>query len=295
MQTANSTRVLSELDKSKYDEFGYLSIDSFLSQEWLSLLKATAQEFVELSRTVTRSGKVFDIEPNHTPDEPRIRRLNSPVDNHSVFEEFALAGPAAQLAIELLGSPVRFHHSKLNFKWADGGEEVKWHQDIQFWPHTDFTPLTIGIYLDDVSHEMGPMGVFPGSHNGPLHDLYAPDGSWAGAINDQVLKTLDMNEVKWLQGPAGSATVHNCCLIHGSMPNVGRRTRPLLLQTYSAEDSYPISGIGANGVTGAKSGTIIGGIPHQRLEIEERSMHGAPDWSRQGAPTIFGSQQKERI
>lgn len=294
MQIASSTRVLSDQDKANYHEFGYLSIDSFLSQKWLSLLKATAQEFVELSRTVTRSGKVFDIEPKHTADEPRIRRLNSPVDNHAVFEEFALAGPAAQLAIELLGSPVRFHHSKLNFKWADGGEEVKWHQDIQFWPHTDFTPLTIGIYLDDVSQDMGPMGVFPGSHNGPLYDLYAPDGSWAGAVNDHVLETLDMDEVKWLQGRAGSATVHNCCLMHGSMPNVGKRTRPLLLQTYSAGDSYPISGIGANGVTGAKSGTIIGGISRQRLEIEGRSMHGAPDWSRHGAPTIFGSQQKER-
>ncbi|MCH1614556.1 MAG: hypothetical protein L7S47_02480, partial [Acidimicrobiales bacterium] len=103
MQIASSKRVLSDLDKANYHEFGYLSIDSFLSQKWLNLLKATAQEFVELSRSVTRSGKVFDIEPNHTAEEPRIRRLNSPVDNHAVFEEFALAGPAAQLAIELLG------------------------------------------------------------------------------------------------------------------------------------------------------------------------------------------------
>ena len=85
MQTANSTRALTDADKSKYVELGYLSLDSFLSEEWLSLLQTTAQEFVELSRTVTGSGKLFDVEPNHTADEPRIRRLNSPVDNHAVF------------------------------------------------------------------------------------------------------------------------------------------------------------------------------------------------------------------
>ena len=31
-----------------------------------------------------------------------------------------------------LGPDLKFHHSKLNFKAARGGEEVKWHQDIQF-------------------------------------------------------------------------------------------------------------------------------------------------------------------
>ena len=32
-----------------------------------------------------------------------------------------------------------------------------------------------------------------------------------------------------------------------------------MLQTYSAADSYPVAGIGANGVAGRHSGTVIGG------------------------------------
>ena len=92
-------------------------------------------------------------------------------------------------------------------------------------------------------------------------------------------------------GPAGSVTVHNCCMVHGSVPNNSPRPRPLLLQTYSAVGSYPISGIGANGVTGRNSGLVIGGEPTQVIEVDGRRMHGAPDWSRKGAPTIFGSQQ----
>ncbi len=283
--------VLSADESDFYRRNGYLQIPGLVGQEWLTELRAASAEFIELSRDITESNKVLDVEPSHTADRPKLRRLNSPVDNHESFRRFTLEGPPAELAVELLGGPVRYHHSKLNYKWSDGGEEVKWHQDIQFWPHTDFSPLTIGVYLDDVDDEMGPMGVLPGSHTGRLYDLYHADGSWAGAIADHEVVSIDMSEMVWLKGPAGSVTVHNCCMVHGSLPNGSPRARPLLLQTYSAVDSYPVAGIGANGVTGRTSGVIIGGSATQLLEVEGRQLRGAPDWSKQGPPTIFGSQQ----
>lgn len=292
MDASIDTSVLSDAQSEFYVRHGYLQLPGFVDQEWLAELRAAAAEFVEMSRGIDASNKILDVEPSHTRDQPKLRRLNSPVDNHETFRRFTLEGPPAQLAMELLGGPVRYHHSKLNYKWSDGGEEVKWHQDIQFWPHTDFTPLTIGVYLDDVDDEMGPMGVLPGSHTGPLYDLYDADESWTGAIADHQVASIDMAQMVWLKGPAGSVTVHNCCMVHGSLPNESSRARPLLLQTYSAVDSYPVAGIGANGVTGRTSGVVIGGSATQLLEIDGRSMRGAPDWSRQGAPTIFGSQQK---
>ena len=142
---------------------------------------------------------------------------------------------------------------------------------------------------------MGPMGVLPGSQLGPLYDQYLPDGSWAGAISDTNVEELNLKDIVWLTGPAGSVTVHNCCMVHGSLPNDSDSGRPLLLQTYSRADSYPIAHIGANGVTGPTSGTIIGGSSSQALSIEGRKFVGAPDWSRAGAPTtsaFFGSRQK---
>ena len=276
-----------------YRDHGYLQLESFVSQEWLGELRAASVEFVEASREITASNKVLDVEPDHTAESPRLRRLVSPLEHHETFRRFTLEGPPAELAMALLDGPVRFHHSKLNYKWSGGGEEVKWHQDIQFWPHTDFSPLTIGVYLDDVDDEMGPMGVLPGSHLGPLYDMYDDGGTWAGAMRDADVATLDLASMVWLQGPAGSVTVHNCCMVHGSMPNHSNRPRPLLLQTYSSADSYPINGIGANGVDGRRGGTLIGGASSQIIEIDGRSMHGAPDWSRKRPPTIFGSQQHE--
>ncbi len=287
--------LLSPEQIESYVDNGYLHLPAFVDERWLADLGSASDEFVEQSRSLTASSRSIDIEPGHTAEAPRLRRLSSPVDHHQTFRSFTLEGPVADLAMELLGGPVRYHHSKLNYKWASGGEEVKWHQDIQFWPHTDFSPLTIGVYLDDVDAEMGPMGVVPGSHRGPLFDLYEPGtNQWAGAMNSLDVSRLGLDsgtDVAWLDGPAGSVTVHNCAMVHGSQPNMSDRPRPLLLQTYSAVDSFPIAGIGANGATGPTSGVVLGGASTQQVTVAGRAMTGAPDWSRKGAPTIFGSQQ----
>ncbi len=291
-----SSSLVADTVLSQYQRDGYVLLPSFLSDDWLARLRAAAAEYVEKSREIVASTRLIDVEPGHTAERPRLRRLVSPVDVHPDFYELAISGPIAQLACELLGGAARFHHSKLNYKWADGGEEVQWHQDIQFWPHTDFSPLTIGVYLEDVDDEMGPMGVLPGSQNGPLYDLYDDGGTWAGAMRSGDIDALGLDSgdaaLSWLQGPAGSVTVHNCCIVHGSRPNQSDRGRPLLLQTYSAIDSYPIAHIGANGVTGKVSGTVIGSASSQNITVAGRAMHGAPDWSTAGGPpTIFGSQQ----
>jgi len=288
-QRAQSTS-LSSTQLESYESDGYLHLDRFVGSEILSGLQTAADEFVEISRHMTESDKILDLEPGHSAAAPRIRRLNSPVDHHEVFRQFALEGQAAELACTILGGPVRYHHSKLNYKWSDGGEEVKWHQDIQFWPHTDFSPLTIGVYLDDVDNSMGPMGVLPGSHTGQLYDQYESNGNWVGSMRATDVANLDLDQMVWLTGCAGSVTVHNCCMIHGSVPNDSSKPRPLLLQTYSRADSYPIAHIGANGVTGALSGAVVGGTSQQCVTVEGRQILGAPDWSRSGAPTIFGSQ-----
>ena len=289
----SASDVITDSQRADYEANGYLCLPGFVGSDWLDELRSVTAEFIDASRSQTASGKVFDLEPAHTSEAPRLRRLISPVDQHPAYARFTFEGPPARLAAALLGGPVRYHHSKLNFKWSDGGEEVKWHQDVQFWPHTDFTPLTIGVYLEDVDNDMSPMGVLPGSHLGRLYDLYGPDGSWAGAMDDADIAELDLDKMVYLGGPAGSVTVHNCCMVHGSLPNNSPRPRPLLLQTYSAIESYPISHIGANGVTGASGGRICGGEASQRLTVDGRTMHGAPDWSRKGPPTIFGSQQND--
>ena len=184
-------KVITEEQRESYWENGYLLLERLIPEEWLERLRAATDEMVERSRALTASDRVFDLEPDHTADAPRLRRVTSPVDQHPDYWAYARDSLLADVAADLVGPDVAFHHSKLNFKWARGGAEVKWHQDIQYWPHTNYTPLTFGTYLHDCGMEQGPLGVLPGSHQGPLYDLYADDGTWAGALSEGDAAGLD--------------------------------------------------------------------------------------------------------
>ncbi len=278
-------------ERQQYEADGCTFVESFVSADWISRLNAAMESLIEASRHAAPGDPRFDPEPDHTSETPRLRRINSPVDLDPGFEEFSLDGPATDLAVAMLGPDIRFHHSKLNIKWQDGGEEVKWHQDIQFWPHTDFSPLTIGIYLHDVDSEMGPMGIVPGSHERELFDLRTDSGSWGGSISDADIGRARVDEAVYFTGPAGSATVHNCCAVHGSAPNASGRMRPLLLQTYSRADSFPLLGIGTNGKAGANAHRLVRGQAPDHLTVAGRTMAAAPDWFRGTYTSIFDHQQ----
>ena len=122
---SHEPKVLSQEQREFYFEHGYLQLESFVGQDWLDRLWAVTNRYVDDSRAKTKSDKVFDLEPNHTAENPRLRRISQPVGLDPVFEEFGLRGPIVDLAEDLVGPDVKYHHSKLNMKWADGGEEVK--------------------------------------------------------------------------------------------------------------------------------------------------------------------------
>lgn len=231
--------VLTPAQRDAYVRDGFLVLERFVAGAWLERLRAVTAEFVDLSRDPA-AHRLFDLDPAHTAEAPRLRRLHSPVDRHDLYWEFATAGPVADLVADLLGPDLKFHHGKLNFKARRGGEEVRWHQDIGFWPHTNYGPLTVGLYLEDVTDEMGPVGFVPASHDGPLYDHHDPDDPdrWAGCLSESDARRAGVERAVYAPGPAGTVTVHNCRIVHGSAPNTSDRDRPLLLQTYSPADAF---------------------------------------------------------
>lgn len=282
-------KVLSQEQRESYFENGYLLLEMFVQDAWLERLWQVTNEFIEESRSWTASGSKFDLEPGHGPETPRLRRLTQPVEHHPLYWEFASQGPIVDVAEDLLGPDVKFHHSKLNFKWSDGGEEVKWHQDIQFYPHTNYSVLAIGLYLNDVDEEMGPMGVVPGSHNAELFDLYNDKDQWVGCIDDADLVRVPLEKAVYLKGPAGSITVHHSRMVHGSVPNSSPRMRPLLINAYSSADALTVT---PHPVPSCHNGKIVRGKPARWIDYDPRPCLIPPDWSG-GYTSIFSLQQEE--
>ena len=237
MPEHDHSTVLSQAQRDRFARDGWIAVPALVDSEWLERLRVITAEFVDSSRTLTESNVLFDLDEGHTADEPRLRRLSSPTDLHDAYWEFSSQSVLVDVAAELLGPDVKFHHSKLNFKAPRGGEEVKWHQDIQFWPHTNYDLITIGVFLEDVERGMGEVGFVSGSHDGPLFDLYDGD-DWTGALRDDDLERAKVSTAEYPVGPAGTVTIHSCRTVHGSAANASDRPRPLLLQTYTAADAF---------------------------------------------------------
>lgn len=286
---AQPARILSQKQRESYFAKGYLLVENAVPSEWIQRLCSVTAEMVERSRERKKSDAMFDLEPGHTAEKPRLRRLSSPVEHHPVYWDFVVQSPIADIAADLVGPNVKFHHAKLNFKWAEGGEEVKWHQDIQFWPHTNYSPLTIGTYLYDCGPDQGPLGVVAGSHEGPLFDQYNERGEWVGCLTERDLAKVELDKAEYLMGPAGSITIHNCRTIHGSKPNLSDMGRPLLLNTLSSADAFAYT---YNPLTTRYYGQVIRGEPARWSHHDPRPCLMPPDWSG-GYTSIFALQQEE--
>ncbi len=82
---SHAPRLLRQAEREAYFENGYLLLESFIQGELLARLQATVAEFVEKSRAVEVSDEMFDVEPGHSSEAPRLRRLNGPVEHHPLF------------------------------------------------------------------------------------------------------------------------------------------------------------------------------------------------------------------
>ena len=285
----NMPRFISRKQQESYFDNGYLLIENAISSQILSKLQNSTAQAIDDSRQVTQSDATWDLEPGHRSDNPRLRRLTSPNDYDDTYWAYASSEAITEILSDLIGPDIKFHHSKLNFKWAGGGEEVKWHQDISFWPHTNYTPCTVGLYLEDCSDEQGPLGVIAGSHKGPLFDQYNEDNQWIGCLSDEDVMQLDMSRETYLPGPAGSITIHNCRTVHGSKINRTDRPRPLLLNAYAAANAMTYT---FNPARSKYDQRIVRGQAARWARHDPEPCLLPPDWSG-GYTSIFALQQQE--
>jgi hypothetical protein len=254
----------------------------------LSELQAVTQDFVDASRSETESGKTFDIGPGHSADTPVLRRLKRPDEQHEAYWQFS-KGLMADVAADLVGPNVVFHHSKLNFKWFDSSDTVKWHQDIQFFPHTNYNVLTIGCYLADTDMSNGPLAALKGSHDEPLFDQYDANGNWTGMLSDDDAASVDMNRVEYMTGKAGSITIHNARTLHYSPSSKNPTPRPLLLNCYSSGDAKAYT---PHPDPSKHAYEVVRGEHVRWAHHDPRPCQIPPDWSG-GYTSIFAAQSGE--
>jgi len=284
--------VLTQEQRERFFESGFLAAEGLLSEKWLDRLRARSDELIEKSRAVTESNEVYDLARDHSPERPYVRRLRAPVDQHPEFWEFAKASVFPEVAADLVGPDVKFHSCKINYKHPGSGEVVRWHQDIPAWPHTNFSPVTLGLYFHDVGPDDGPLACIPGSHKGELYSHFHPDRTWSGHLSKEDVEKAKTENAVDLTGSAGTIIAISCRTIHGSMENRTDRVRPLLLYVYSSADAFTWM---PSPTPTTKSGEIVRGSPARFPHIDPHPVEVPPNWDKEGYGSIFAAQNRERL
>jgi hypothetical protein len=250
-----------------YRDNGYILIEDAITPEQLDRLRARTLDLIDQSRAVTESDEVFDLDEGHGPETPRLTRVKLPHKVDPMFWDVIKNSAMTEALRDLIGDNVMLQTSKLNTKAPGGGQAVEWHQDWAFYPATNDDLLAIGLMLDDVDLDNGPLQVIPGSHKGPVLSHMSEDGHFCGAV-DPDDADFDMSKAVTLTGKAGSMSIHHVRMLHGSAPNTSDRPRLICFYECAAADAWPLTG----------GSSYIHKLSQQELweDMHERMIIGTP-------------------
>jgi len=228
--------------RTQFHDQGYFIVPDLLSAAEIARFRAVIDGLMERSRGVARSDAVFDLEPDHCPSRPRVRRVKAAHRVDPVFADFMQHPRLLEVLTCLLGPDVRHQYVKLNTKAADGGSPLEWHQDWAFYPHTNDSVLAVALMIDDVDIDNGPTLVIPGSHRPRRVFEHHRDGVFVGAM-DPRRGEVDFTHAVPVTGSAGSVYVFDAFLVHGAARNNSSRVRRNCFYEFMAADAWPLDGI----------------------------------------------------
>ena len=234
--------MVTEQDVQAYQRDGVIMVPDVLDASTLAQVRSVIAELVAGSAKTLDHTDIYDLEPGHTAQSPRVRRIKTPHKVHALFDAIVRGPAVLDILKRLIGPGLRLHGSKLNMKSAQYGSPVEWHQDWAFYPHSNDDVLAIGVLLDDCDLANGPMLVTPGTHTGQVWNHHGDDGFFAGLIDPDTIKS-EIERAIPCTGRAGSMSFHHVRALHGSAMNTSDRSRNLLLYEVAASDAWPLMGV----------------------------------------------------
>src|SRR5258708_24319069 len=99
--------MISDRDIAFYREHGYIVVPDLLDAPIRSAARQVIAEFIEGARGVAGHTEIYDLEPSHRPDAPRVRRIKTPHLHHELFRRLMRTPAMIEVLTQLLGPDVR--------------------------------------------------------------------------------------------------------------------------------------------------------------------------------------------
>lgn len=232
---------------AEYRADGLVVIPDALRPDDVRRLRAEAHRLFELDH----AGRVFE------KDGVTVRGVHGCHLVSGLFSTLTRMDQLLRPAEQILGSQVYVHQFKINAKRAHTGDLWPWHQDYIFWRRLDgmreARVLNVGLFLDEVTDDNGPLIFVPGSHRlGLLSDTDVQVGAGSATsdwktnlsaeleytlTDEQLAPLIERSGVRSATGPAGSLLFFDPQIVHSSRPNRSPSDRSIALISYNSVEN----------------------------------------------------------
>ena len=213
-----------------YGAAGYCLFRDVLDMEEVRELKA---ELDALVRDMPDTMVVYkDGKNQEVPARPEY--LTEPHANNNTWLELCRHPRILDAVEAVLGPDLILIMSHVISKRPGDGLPVAWHQDNTYWHSVQGTDVgTVWLALDDADLANGCMQVIPSTHEGyPEMDKVSTGENDLLGLTVQVTPDMAAAAIP-LEMRAGSLSIHDSYVLHGSEPNTSNRRRAAYTMRYA--------------------------------------------------------------
>lgn len=229
---------------SLFERDGFLILPAFFSAQEINACNAELSTLRNSFETRQRPEAIVE------PESKELRSLfavNQPKIS-PFFADVARDKRIAAMVMQILGSEVYIHQSRVNLKPGFAGKEFYWHSDFETWHVEDGMPrmraVSCSLLMTDNYEYNAPLMLLPGSHRKFISCVgETPDNHYQSSLRRQEYGVPDNDTMKHLVddcgivqgvGPAGTLVLFDCNTMHGSNGNITPFPRSNLFFVYNS-------------------------------------------------------------
>ncbi len=221
--------------RSFFKENGYYHAKGVFTEDQL---RGLTDDFDGIVTQMTRSGDELNARWSNPEEMKKLKSENSVILHTNNVQQYsarwmtALFNPVfLSYAKALLGEDIILHHTKLFQKPPSVGAPFPMHQDWSYFPTVKDTMLAGILHLTEATDQMGCLRVYPGSHR--LGRIRGTNGQ----EKSDFLKDYPLEKATIVEAEPGDIVFFHYFTLHGSMPNISKKTRKtVLIQLYAGDD-----------------------------------------------------------
>jgi ectoine hydroxylase-related dioxygenase (phytanoyl-CoA dioxygenase family) len=230
MSTETTSPPSINTDPARYAREGYCFFADVLSASEVAAARS------ELDRAIANLPRTQRVMKDGVEQEvgARPEYMTEPHAKDAFWLELCRHPGVLDRVQSVLGPDLVLIMSHLIVKRAGDGLPVAWHQDNTYWPSVQGNDVgTVWMAIDDTDRDNGCMQVIPCTHEGyPDMEKIPTDGKDLLGLSVRVTGAMEAVAVA-LEMRAGSLSVHDSFILHGSEANTSGRRRAAYTMRYA--------------------------------------------------------------